>query len=103
MTEKFTPTPFQEYQNQLSGDFLFENSITAMMLVDIDRTIMVVNKQFERLFGYSSAEVIGKRTSVLTPSLKHFEDYRKQFIETREGSLKSNELQYKKKMAFYSG
>lgn len=97
MTEKFPPTPFQEYRNQLSGDFLFENSITAMMLVDTDRTIMVVNKQFERLFGYSSAEVIGKRTSVLTPSLKHFEDYRKQFIETREGSLKSNELQYKKK------
>lgn len=97
MTENAMIKNLYEYRNQLPGDILFENSITAMMLVDNNRTITVVNNQFCALFGYDPEEVIGKRTSVLTPTKKHFDEYRKYFVETRDGSIKSSELQYKKK------
>ncbi|BHH82101.1 sensor domain-containing diguanylate cyclase [Desulforhopalus sp. 52FAK] len=85
------------YGDISKGDFLFENSITAMMLVDENRRIIVVNKRFCRLFGYVSGEVIGLQTSILTPSLSHFEEYKKFFERTRSGSIESSELQYKKK------
>lgn len=85
------------YRNRLKGDLLFENSITAMMLVDATRTIMVVNKRFCTLFGYSPDDVIGNRTSILTPTVAHFEDYKKYFEQTSNGSIESSELQYKKK------
>ncbi len=85
------------YRKRLPGDLLFENSITAMMLVDENRAIIVVNKQFCTIFGYRPDEVVGLQTSVLTPSLKHFNEYRKYYEQTRDGSFKSSELQYRKK------
>lgn len=97
MTKTPTLKYLYEYRKQLPGDLLFDNSITAMMLVDENRTIKVVNQQFCRLFGYGPEEVVGKRTSVLTPTKKHFEAYRKYFAQTRDGSIQSSELQYKKK------
>ncbi len=90
-------TNISTYRKRLQGDLLFENSITAMMLVDETRTITVVNKRFCTLFGYALQEVIGLQTSVLTPTETHFEEYTQYFEQTRSGSIESSELQYKKK------
>ena len=46
---------------------LLESSPDAMLFVDLQSTIVFVNAQFERLFGYSEAEVIGKRLEILIP------------------------------------
>lgn len=97
MTGSAMISHLKAYKKQLPGDLLFENSITAMMLVDKRRVITVVNKQFCTLFGYTPGEVIGLQTAVLTPTKRHFDEYRKYFEETRDGSIKSSELQYKKK------
>lgn len=39
---------------------VFESTGTAMMILNEDRTIAVVNREFERISGYSRAEVEGK-------------------------------------------
>lgn len=85
------------YDEALSGDLLFEKSITPMMIVDSNRTIIKANRRFFDLFKYTAEEIIGMQTSVLTPSQKHFEEYRKYFQETMDGSYESSELLYKKK------
>jgi PAS domain S-box-containing protein len=40
---------------------IFENTGTAMVILDADRTISLVNGEFEKLTGYSKKEVEGKR------------------------------------------
>ena len=82
---------------QLSGDILFEKSITAMLLVDSQRTIIKANQRFFKLFGYSPKEIIGFKTSVLTPTDRDFEQYKNHFEKVSDGSYESSELVYKKK------
>lgn len=90
-------TPADKFDKYLQGDLLFESSITAMMLVDDTRTIVKTNKRFCDLFGYTNDEILGHPTSILTPTMNHFEAYKQYFERTRDGSYASNELQYKKK------
>jgi len=85
------------YESVLNGEMLFEKSITAMMVVDRNRTIIKANVRFCELFGYAAHEIIGRETSVLTPTKEHFEEYKKYFEKTRSGSYESSELQYKRK------
>ena len=76
---------------------LFDGSITPMVIVDSDRIMVKSNRRFQNLFGYSPGELHGRPTSLLTPSTEHFQSYRRYFQRTREGSLESSELQYRKK------
>ena len=76
---------------------LFDRSITPMVIVDSDRIMIKSNRRFHELFGYSPEELHGRPTSLLTPSREHFQSYRRYFQRTREGSLESSELQYRKK------
>jgi len=39
---------------------IFENTGTAMVIVEEDTTISMVNREFERVTGYSEADVRGK-------------------------------------------
>ncbi|MCX5816180.1 MAG: PAS domain S-box protein [Proteobacteria bacterium] len=41
---------------------IFENTGTATMIVEDDTTISLVNTEFERLWGYSKAEIEGKKS-----------------------------------------
>jgi len=84
-------------ESVLTGDMLFAHSITPMVAVDSDRTIVKVNLRFCSLFGYSEDELIGQKTVLLTPSVEHFEQYRSVYEQTRNGLLESRELLYKKK------
>lgn len=87
----------EDYENEFSGDALFEASITPMMLVDGTRKIIKYNNSFSILFGYETDEILGEKTSILTPTIRHFEEYKKYFEETIDGFYTSTELLYKKK------
>ena len=62
-----------------AGDSLFrgllESAPDAMVIVNSAGTIVLVNSQTERLFGYPRAELLGKRVEMLVPSRFH-EDHR---------------------------
>ena len=42
---------------------IFEHALTAICVIEEDRTISLVNKEFETLSGYSREEIVGKRWS----------------------------------------
>ena len=81
----------------LDDNLLFELNAIPQMVVNKDRVIVRVNKKFTELFGYSSDEILGKQTSMLTPSIEKFHEYRQYFAQTKDGIIKSEELEYKKK------
>ena len=81
----------------IDDNMLFELNAIPQMVVNGDRVIVRVNRKFIQLFGYSSDEILGKQTSALTPSIDKFEEYRQYFVQTKEGIIKSEELEYKKK------
>jgi len=85
------------YDSMLTGDILFERSITPMVIVDSQRIMVKANIRFCELFGYARTEILGQSTALLTPSRKHFESYKQSFERTRDGSLQSSDLLYKKK------
>lgn len=91
------------YDSMLTGDILFERSITPMVIVDSQRIMVKANIRFCELFGYARTEILGQSTALLTPSRKHFESYKQSFERTRDGSLQSSDLLYKKKTASFSG
>jgi len=85
------------YDTMLTGDILFERSITPMVIVDSQRIMVKVNIRFCDVFEYSRVEILGQSTAMLTPSREHFESYKQCFERTRDGSLQSNDLLYRKK------
>ena len=46
---------------------LLDSSPDAMIFVNTQNEIVLVNAQFERIFGYSQEEIIGKELGVLIP------------------------------------
>lgn len=46
---------------------LIESAPDALVIVDIDGNIAIVNSQMERLFGYQREEVIGRPVEILIP------------------------------------
>ena len=46
---------------------LLDSTPDAMLFVDTQNKIILVNAQFERMFGYSQAEIIGKNLDILVP------------------------------------
>jgi len=88
----------QQYESiLLDENMLFELNAIPQMVVNKDRVIIRVNKKFTQLFGYTSDEILGNQTSLLTPSLEKFYEYQQYFTQTKEGIIKSEELEYKKK------
>lgn len=81
----------------LDDNLLFELNAIPQMVVNKDRVIVRINKKFIKLFGYTHDEILGKQTANLTPNIEKFEEYRQYFVQTKEGIIKSEELEYKKK------
>ncbi len=50
---------------------LLESAPDAMIIVDEDGEIVLVNVEAERLFGYSRAELLGQRADILIPARFH--------------------------------
>jgi PAS domain S-box-containing protein len=90
-------TELKKYENLLINEnVLFELNAIPQMIVNKDRVIIRVNKKFTQLLGYRKEDILGKQTVVLTPSVEKFQEYRKYFIKTKDGIIKSQELEYKK-------
>jgi len=64
-----------EAQLRIAAD-AFENSHEGIMICDGDGVIMSVNATFARVTGYSSAEAVGRRPSLLSSGLHDKEFYR---------------------------
>ncbi|MCX8030825.1 MAG: diguanylate cyclase [Thermodesulfovibrionales bacterium] len=86
-----------DYDQFMTQEILFDKSIVPLAIVDSHRVIRKVNKRFLDIFGYNEDEVIGKQTSIITPSYEKFYEYKKYFDRTKSGEIKTRELQYKKK------
>ncbi len=98
MKIKLSKNEVKMYEEIIFDDnLLFELNAIPQMVVNKDRVIVRVNKKFIKLFGYSSDEILGKQTVTLTPSLEKFKEYTQYFMQTKEGIIKSEELEYKKK------
>jgi two-component system CheB/CheR fusion protein len=55
---------------------IVESSDDAVVSKDLDGVVLTWNRGAERLFGYSSAEVVGKPITILIPSDRHTEECR---------------------------
>jgi len=62
---------------------IIETAPNAIILANTERTIVLVNRQTEELFGYSREELIGQKVDMLIPERyrDHHPIYMKQYIE----------------------
>ena len=74
----------QEYEAALHLASIIESAQDAIYSKKLDGTIMAWNAEAERLFGYSSSEVLGKSVRVIIPSEKSQEE-RKVLDKLRSG------------------
>jgi len=57
----------RQQQNERRFRGLLEAAPDGMVIIDQEGTIVMVNAQMEKLFGYSREEVLGKRVDMLVP------------------------------------
>lgn len=71
----------QERLQRMSGSIV-ELAINAMIMVDGDGRIALVNSQTEKLFGYSRHELIGQFIEILVPerARKRHPEYRQSYV-----------------------
>ena len=74
----------QEYEAALHLASIIESAQDAIYSKKLDGTIMAWNAEAERLFGYSSSEVLGKSVRMIIPSEKSQEE-RKILDKLRSG------------------
>ncbi|MCA9838820.1 MAG: PAS domain S-box protein [Trueperaceae bacterium] len=58
-------TEFKQAERQ--AELLLESPLDAMLLIDSEGLIQLVNKRLERLFGYSRDELFGQHLDILIP------------------------------------
>lgn len=75
---------------------IVENVIDAIITIDNKGVIQTFNPAAERIFGYSSAEIIGRNVKILVPSPHHdlHDGYIRRYVETGEDHIigKTREL-----------
>jgi PAS domain S-box-containing protein len=59
---------------KLFFEALFENSPEAIVSTDSDGIIVMVNSQFEKMFGYSSDEILGQNIDILLAPDDYYEE-----------------------------
>ncbi len=57
----------KEWQAKAQMTMLLESPIDALMIVDTDGLIQMINSQMEQMFGYSRDDLIGQHLEVLLP------------------------------------
>jgi two-component system CheB/CheR fusion protein len=74
-------------QYQLTS--LLETMMDAYILIDEQGVIEKINPAFERLFGYSMAQIKGRNVSLLVPMPHHdwHDDYMRRYLENGESTI----------------
>jgi PAS domain S-box-containing protein len=63
-----TPAGFKRHRNEADFHGFLEAAPDAVVIVDVQGNIVLVNSQTERIFGYPRAELIGRPVETLVPS-----------------------------------
>ena len=71
---------------------VFDNSVEAIMITDVQRRILSVNKAFTDLTGYSSSFVIGQTPAILSSARQGLSLYDKVWIEAAEKGAWQGEI-----------
>jgi PAS domain S-box-containing protein len=74
---------------------LIDSAPDAMVIVDQQGVILIVNAQTEKLFGYSREELVGKPIEILVPkrSRPHHQDYRSNYARAPKARAMGSELE----------
>ncbi len=81
---------------------IFENTGTAMLVIEKDKTISMVNERFERLLGYSKGEVQGKMNwTEIVPETEL--ERLKEYHETRRNDPGSAPNEYDSRLSTKNG
>jgi len=85
-------------QREAEFSAMFNSMADAVMFADTDRTIRICNPASERLFGYSSEELIGQRTEMLYADPADFKKQGQIRYRAGEGTaIEPYEVRYKRK------
>lgn len=76
-------------KNEVRNQTLLNSAIDAMVIINTQGTIKAFNSAAERLFGYSSDEVLDVNVKVLMPSpyQQEHDQYLKRYLETNEARV----------------
>jgi diguanylate cyclase (GGDEF)-like protein/PAS domain S-box-containing protein len=85
-----------EEQLRLAG-LVFESSAEGIVLTDADAKILSVNPAFERITGYSAAEALGKRPSMMQSGRQNAGYYDDMWRALREKGMWAGEIWNKRK------
>ena len=84
------------YKLQIASD-IFENSREAILVTDGEQNIIVVNKAFQRITGYSIEDVIGKKPSYFKSGIHGKEFYKKMWNDINEKGMWTGEIYDRRK------
>lgn len=96
-------TQYKQIQNQLNNTIneledIFENSMTAILVVDKERRIRKMNAQVEKMLGYSREELLNQSVRKIHKDKQSYLDFRRYYREIIEkGSVKNLEYSFRRK------
>ena len=87
-----------QYDNPEHYRLIFEATPLAIVFADAERRIVNINPAFERLFGYTLADIQGKKTSILYVSQDDYQaQVQEHFSQTAGEKHEPYEVRYRKK------
>ncbi len=58
----------RDHEDRRLAKVVFEQSLEGIMVTDVDNRVLMVNRAFEQLTGYTGAELLGKLPAIIDPS-----------------------------------
>ena len=88
--------------NQARFESMFESISDAVIVVDTNRNISLVNSSVEKLFGYHEDELIGNKTSMIYANPEDFSSTGKEkYNVDAQGEYLAYEIKYRRKDGTY--
>ncbi|MFY9141397.1 diguanylate cyclase [Sulfuricurvum sp.] len=78
-------------------ELIFENNASGILVVDENRSIIMANKRFCEMIGYSKNELLEGDVTIFHTSKKSSEIFQHHFIDAQKGSIRKLEYELKPK------